>query len=606
MRTSLLAGLFLLSLAFGCGDDDDGGSTPTSVTALRGVVRSAGGSALAGVTVSSGSVTATTDSGGHYQLRVAAGARVVRFEHPMHVVGIERVEVVDGRPTQLDVSLLGLASGMPLDSEAGGMVGAMRGARLMAPADAFVDSSGDAVTGMVTVHLTPLDPSDADELAAAPGDFAAEMGGTRVQLESFGMLDVTVRQGTETLDIAPGKTVAIRIPVPADLDNPPAMERLWSFDEARGLWADEGMAMLDATSNTYEADIEHLSMWNCDRVVEATCICGVVRERGDGPLAGAAVEASGLDYFGSSSTTTDMDGRFCLAVRKDSRVTVAAYHASGGGTTREAMSGSADTMVPPPVGSAGCFDIGTIEVERDRFEYPDGTATDCGDVMNPFAASCASDLWQVFSCYEPTGSCNRMTGAAGSSTTTYANGSRMVTTVAATGVMTMYFGPDGQMCGSSSVAIMSGSATTIEYHTPSGDTFQMRFPDDDSGDLIIVCADGTEVVVTPAQRQAVEACNVDMGSMSMPQMCTSTGPGPGSNCTTDADCTEGDNTTCCDFSGTKFCAAPDSCAGAQMCAGVMCTAPAFCNPMTGMCASVCDFVMCPSGQTCNAMSGACE
>jgi hypothetical protein len=97
------------------------------------------------------------------------------------------------------------------------------------------------------------------------------------------------------------------------------------------------MAMYDAAAGTYLARTSHMSMWNVDQRINATCICGIVNEEGVGPLPGARVDATGTTYFGTSSTTTDAEGHFCVAVKRDSEVAVAAYHASGGGESRRVI-----------------------------------------------------------------------------------------------------------------------------------------------------------------------------------------------------------------------------------------------------------------------------
>ncbi len=58
-------------------------------------------------------------------------------------------------------------------------------------------------------------------------------------------------------------------------------------------------------------------------------------------MPGAHVSARGIDYTGTSTAQAGADGRFCMAVRKNSRVAVLAEHAAGGGQEREVQSGDA-------------------------------------------------------------------------------------------------------------------------------------------------------------------------------------------------------------------------------------------------------------------------
>lgn len=272
---------------FSCSDSEEDkkeqnpGTGLPAITAVMGQVFDTDGSGLAGVSVEGGSAQATTSSDGTFQLDTSAGALVLTFEKQGYVKTFKRVDVQDGTPTALRVTLIDEAPAIELDADSGGAVAGARGAAINAPESAFVDGTGAPVSGTVQVHLTPLDPSVASELAAYPGDLAARRtDGTTAQLETYGVLDVTVRQGDEELQIAGSKTVEIRIPAPASgVTSPPATVGLWSFDEAAGVWVEEGQATYNAEDNTYDATISHLSPWNADAIQDSTCVRGKVQDQ---------------------------------------------------------------------------------------------------------------------------------------------------------------------------------------------------------------------------------------------------------------------------------------------------------------------------------------
>ena len=65
---------------------------------------------------------------------------------------------------------------------------------------------------------------------------------------------------------------------------------LWSFDEAKGLWKEEGTAT--KTGNTYVGEVSHFSFWNCDvpnNYVQCNC---TVKDEAGNPLPFAAVKIS--------------------------------------------------------------------------------------------------------------------------------------------------------------------------------------------------------------------------------------------------------------------------------------------------------------------------
>lgn len=542
---SLAACFCWTALSIGCDSDDppkdgdkDSGSDEgpgQNVTALRGVVKRAGGGPLASVKVSAGSVTATTDASGRYELRAPAGERRLRFELAGHVDGFRTAVLLDGKPTQLDIALLPLAEPMKFDASSGGTAVGRRGAGVKAPENAFSDASGAAVTGMVDLYLTPLDPSSDEEIAAAP-EFVAERDGSPQLLESMGLLDIQVRKGDEKLSIAPGKTLELSIPVPAGSSPQPTMD-FWSFDEDKSVWVHEGEATYDEATKTYVGRASHMSLWNVDQVYTATCVCGVVEEKTGDPLPGARIDANGVSYFGSTSSQSDEDGKFCIAVRKDSDVDIAAYHGSGGGQSRRVKSGSGDTLVPPRVGAAGCLDAGTWEVTKDRWTGSDGESKSCSEIDNPFGDSCASDLFEVFGgCYKPEGACTiSLSGA--QTKTRYANGSYSEGGVDGSS----YYSSSGKLCASASYDLSNTESIRIEYMIPGKGSYAMEVGAGGTGDYVIECPGGRETRITAAQQQALEACSMPQASGGQATECTIEGlPGgdagiPGT-CTTNSNC----------------------------------------------------------------------
>lgn len=340
---------------------DDGSDQAPRGTVVAGSVTDADGLPLADVELRSGETTVQSDADGRFELPVTAGeAVIVHLRKPGYVPGLERVTVFENTPTALRAVLRAEAPAIPLDADLGGEVVGMRGARIDAPPGAFVTRDGQPIGGTVQVHLTPLNPAIPAEYDAYPGDgLARTTDGSLVQLETFGVLDVTVRQDGQDLTIAEGMGVEVEIPLP---DPAPAMlpdtVALWGFDEEAGVWEEEGIATLDTEAGIYRGTITHLSPWNADQPLQATCVKGHVQDEEGRPVAGAMVYAEGVDYLGGSTATSAEDGEFCVPVRKDSRVEITAYDWGNGAAVREIVSGSADTEVPPVCSDPRCQDEG--------------------------------------------------------------------------------------------------------------------------------------------------------------------------------------------------------------------------------------------------------
>jgi hypothetical protein len=342
---------------------------------------------------------------------------------------------------------------------------------------------------------------------------------------------------------------------------PPDTIPLWSFDQESGVWKEEGEATYLPSEGVYEGQIEHMSLWNADQVMETTCIRGTVVDRGGRAVAGAYVMGQGVDYSGMSDAVSDVGGEFCLPVRKSSSVSVTVYLSEGGGTTQVVQSGSVTVGIPPVCSE--CSDVGEWVVESGEYSDSSGETVECEDVVNPFAGTCADDFWQEFAmCFQPAGECvMSMSGDI-----SWENGASM--TMQGLGDM-YYYGPDGELCGTSTMDMSSlladmesmteGSISDfgMTYKLPSGEEFVMMVDVNNPGQMVMVCSDGTEIVIDQQQQQAMSAC-AGYGADDM--QCTfddSTSDMMGL-CETDADCSSGE--VCCDLGGgIAMCFTSDMC-----------------------------------------------
>jgi hypothetical protein len=568
MKNVLRIGMMAASLVLvaSCGGGGGGGDS-TQQTGVFGRVVDVDGNGVSGARVAVGSGSATTDAQGRFALRATAGSDVASVTAEGYVPTFAPVTVFDNAASSLQITLLQRVEAGTLTIEEGGSVVGENGAGLVAPANAFVGASGP-VTGTATVYLTAINPTVDAELAAAPGDFTGTVGGEVELIESFGMMDVTVVAGDEELNIADGATVEVRFPAPDG--ESPAEIALWSFDEDAGRWVQEGTATLDSETNTYTANIGHLSWWNCDQVLESTCGCGrAVDDEGE-PIAGARVSAAGLDYNGTSYTTADEDGRFCIAVRKDSEVSVLVSHAEGGGLVRTVTSGNTDTDVPPEVGDAGCADWGDWEAERGVVEFPDGSVVDCGADVFPLN-DCAPTFSTIATCYNPQGACT-VSGLT-EMVIEYANGARMESrndaSSGGTTSTTTYYGPGGVECGSQSSQTTFGendddpvtAVVTSTTSTGASGTYSYTF-NPNSSDIVYGCEDGSTFTLTEADQQVLEACYGGGEGGEGGTECTRTDVTPGTACTTDGDC---GSLTCCQIPGAPsgYCLDEATCSGGE-------------------------------------------
>lgn len=595
-RTGICAALFVSLVACNGGS---GGDSDVQESGVFGRVVDIAGNGVAGARVEVGAASTTTDGDGRFSMRASVGSELASVAADGYVSTFVPVTVFENAVSSLPVTLLERLEAGTLTIEDGGSVLGENGAGLTAPANAFVGSAGP-VTGTATVYLTPIDPTVAVQLAAAPGDFTGTVGDEVELIESFGMMDITVMAGDEELNIADGATVDVRFPA-TDGTNP-AEIALWSFDEAEGRWVQEGTAILDAESNTYTATIGHLSWWNCDQVLEATCGCGRAIDEDGQPIAGARASATGVDYNGTSYATADEDGRFCIVVRKDSEVSVLVAHAEGGGLVRNLTSGSTDTEVPASVGDVGCADWGDWEAERGVVEFPDGSVVDCGADVFPLS-DCTPTFSGIAACYNPQGACT--ISGLGEAIIEYANGARFEIRSSGSddgsSTTTTYYGPGGVLCGTqTSDVTFEGEddpyVAVVTVVDASGATGSYSYTfDPDSSEVAYGCEDGSSFTLTAADQQVLEACyGGGGGGGEASAECTRTDVMPGTSCSDDSECGE---LVCCEIPGasTGFCFDEVTCSG-----GSGCTDDTDCG------GSACCDGVCVDSDTCDAEPGGCS
>ena len=555
LRHMTFVALAVSVLFAACGGDDGEGTGGTysevasqpEITGVYGKVTDLNGSPLSGATLRAGAATVTTGADGRFELALAAAGDVmVHCEFTGYLPGMQAVDVQTGKGTTANFTLKTMAAAVALDVAVGGAVSGSNNAGITAPVDAFVNGAGAAVSGTVDVHLTPLDPSKPMELLAYPGDLVAEQeDGEQVVLESYGVLEVTVTQGGEELQIADGKTVAVRIPAPEGATNPPATMPMWYFDEDEGIWKEEGTVTYNATDHVYEGEVAHLSYWNADIGTPAACLEGRVLDGSGNPVVGARVVAGGVNYSGGTSATTGADGRFCIAVMPDSEIRLTISDGNGHVAQIQATSGPSGVALPIDCDTAECTDVGDIDMSV--------SGGDCADFLNLFQGTCVEEMMTLTECMDMGGGCRVVMNDSGTSMTIYyESGARIETETTGAASQDVfsadstYYGSNGQECGTARTeGDLSGDEDLTTSITTSNGTWQITYHEAD-GSVTYVCPDGDEVHVTAAQMDAMNAC---MGGDT--ETCEVEGGITGGNCETDADCSDG--FVCTDLGGAKYC-----------------------------------------------------
>jgi hypothetical protein len=232
---------------------------------------------VAGATVTSGSKTTTTDRYGVFRfnsISLSKNNGFVKVTKNGYFVGSRSFLTTAGRTHNVRIKLLTKTTTGSFAGSAGGTVNLTGGAKLIMPADAVTDASGNPFTGTVNVAMRWLDPTSSQLPYIMPGDLRGiTTAGEERGLESFGMIGVELTgSGGQALKVAVGKTAELTFPIPAAIAaTAPATIDLWHFDETNGRWKQEGQAT--KTGNNYIALVSHFSFWNCDAPFPLVEVC---------------------------------------------------------------------------------------------------------------------------------------------------------------------------------------------------------------------------------------------------------------------------------------------------------------------------------------------
>jgi hypothetical protein len=335
LLASVAAFCFVGLTACGSGGGSDGEvAPPVSVTPVPGasvgsvkgqVLRSDNGAPIAEAVVTSGSATARTAADGSFTLTgvTAAERSTLKVQASGYVDGfVIGRSVADTTTTAPDARLINQAPAITFDASAASTLTTATGpAQVALSAGSLVtESSGAAFAGTATARITAINP--VNDPQSMPGNYTAS---DNTLIESFGAMNVSLRDAAgNKLNLRSGTEATIRIPLASRTASPPAVMPLYNFNEATGLWVQEGSATLQGTApgQYYEGTVKHFSTWNVDRPLDTIFLIGCINNADGTPAANAIVTSRGVDYSGMGTRISGNDGRFRLPLRRNGIATV--------------------------------------------------------------------------------------------------------------------------------------------------------------------------------------------------------------------------------------------------------------------------------------------
>ncbi|HPI90903.1 MAG TPA: hypothetical protein PK859_16485 [Spirochaetota bacterium] len=572
-----------VSIMNACTGDKDSSSDNPSKSELTGVVLDLEDDAIGDVNIACGGLSATSADDGTFSLILAIEPdHLITFTRNGYVDTIKKVDIKQNRQNTVTVRMAPEAIPLKLNALLGGTVNGERNASLTAGAGVFVDSSGTPVTGEVDVYLTPLDPSIQNEALAYPGQLSAlDLNGHEVRLETYGIMDVTVRLGGEKLQIAEGSSVDISLPAPSGIDTRPDTINMWYFDMENCIWVQhDNDGTYDPGTGTYAATISHLSWENCDDPSTPTCIHGKVVDSSGNGVGGAYMTAQIYNDLGMSGGIysyrhTDLYGNYCMTIEQDERALLTIYY-NETITTRVVTGG----MIVSSNDGADCAEESCKHIRSIEIGTPDpgeNAEADC-DIGsyddNPFWGTCAQALGEFYGCFSPEGGCSFVIdpgflGGMPSYEMTFDNGARIESdyNIFTGGLDFEYYGPMGTLCGT--VAYNESGAMTYRF----ADNEEIVIRITESGAMEIECPGGFTFTMDAAQEDALIGCTGQSGNSDSGVACEAEEGSFLSECAFDTECNEGYE--CCGLTGEKMCLSSSMCSAYEQYA---CSSNPDCNP----------------------------
>lgn len=290
---------------------------PTAVAGISGTVNdSATGAAVAGVTVTAGGLSTTTNSSGAYSFTFASGlgpaaSVLVSFNKNGYVPQARTTwaYTTSSSSVLINVPIQAMTAAQTFDPTATQIFGLPGStASLTLSANALQTVSGGApAAGNASVQITPI--AEGNNSAVLAGNY---IDGSTTPIESFGGLDIRFTDSSgAALSLAPLKTATITIPVSSRSGTLPSTIPLFYFDAATGRWVQQGTASL--VGATYQGTVSNIATWSSARFYPTSVsYTGCVVDATNTPVIGATVSTDGINYSSAVSTITDINGNFTL------------------------------------------------------------------------------------------------------------------------------------------------------------------------------------------------------------------------------------------------------------------------------------------------------
>jgi hypothetical protein len=298
-------------------------------TTITGTVLNIDGKPLSEVKITIGSESLFTDINGSFvfeDAQVHEKLGYIKASKPGYINGSRSIYPSRDKVNTVSIMLLRPRNVATVNSGEEATVELFGNALLDLKGD-YIDASGNPYDGAVNVSLNYLYPSQSNVLTAMPGMlYGARENGDGTGMETYGMMEVSLTSGSgDPLNLAPDSAATLSFPIDTDQQaTAPTTIPLWSFDEDKGYWLEEGAAQ--KIGNMYVGEVSHFTWWNVDDPVEVVDVCLEFELDNGQPLAGnyVTIKRNATDRF-LFTGLLGPDGLLCGKFPKGETFTLKVY-----------------------------------------------------------------------------------------------------------------------------------------------------------------------------------------------------------------------------------------------------------------------------------------
>jgi len=329
---------------------------PTTVTTtISGIVFDESNAPIVGAEIKSANQTAITNSSGGFtfsKIKVPKSRFVVNASKSGYFDGSYSDVPKANGTSNIKIYLMNAGITQTVPAATGGEATLPNGSKVKLDANSVVNTDGSAYSGNVNLNVGYLDPTSENFANLIPGgDMQAQTtNNTQTTLYSYGIIRVNMKNDAGTdLQIKSGNTSEITVDIPPSMEgSAPATIPLWYYDDATGLWKEEGVATKQG--DKYVGTVAHFSDWNCDTPEGTATVKGLVVDCNSLPVPGINVT------IGQASAITGSDGKFERRVPANTAFDVQVLGTRNFGLTSQIVS-------VPALAEGTTYDVGTLNVD---------------------------------------------------------------------------------------------------------------------------------------------------------------------------------------------------------------------------------------------------